>query len=306
MFVNRQPGFRFLLLLCPLLSGQAAPEVTHSFLATGSETAIIDAAGQTLWTYPGGSRDAWALPGGNVLIALSKSKEFPGGAVVEVTREKKRVFVFPGTQSEVNTVQPLENGRILLTEAGNHPRLLEVTRDGKIAVEVPLQAQTQNHHLQSRMARKLANGNYLVPQLLDRVVREYAPDGKIVWEVKTPDVPKESWPFTAVRVPSGHTLITCTHGAHVIEVDAAGKIVWQLVNADLPGAPLKDPCGAQRLPNGNTVIATYGNHGPGIKLIEVTPAKEVVWTYANDRKQSLHTVEILDTNGVALAGPAMK
>ncbi len=287
-------------------TSQAAPEMTHSFLATGPETAIVDAAGQTIWSYPGGSRDAWVLPEGNVLIALSKSKEFPGGAVVEVTRGKERVFVFPGTQSEVNTVQPLENGNILLTEAGDRPRLLEVTREGKIAVEVRLQAQVANHHLQSRMARKLVNGNYLVPQLLDRVVREYAPDGKIVWEVKTPESPKDSWPFTAIRIPGGNTLITCTHGAHVIEVDGAGKIVWQLTNAELEGAPLKDPCGAQRLANGNTVIATYGNHGPGIKLIEVTPSKAVVWTYGNERKQSIHTVQILDTNGVAEPGLGMK
>jgi outer membrane protein assembly factor BamB len=298
--------FAVAALFLSSLSSQAAPEVSHSFLATGPDTAIIDPAGQTIWSYPGGSRDAWVLPSGNVLIALSKSKEFPGGAVVEVTREKERVFVFAGTQSEVNTVQPLDNGNILLTEAGDRPRLLEVTRDGKIAVEVPLQAQSANHHLQSRMARKLPNGHYLVPQLLDRVVREYAPDGKIVWEVKTPDVPKDSWPFTAIRVPNGNTLITCTHGAHVIEVDAAGKIVWQLTNADLDGAPLKDPCGAQRLANGNTVIATYGNHGPGIKLIEVTPLKQVVWTYASERKQSIHTVQILDTNGVAEPGLGMK
>jgi len=295
-----------LLGLAPLLACQAQQSITHSFLATGAETKIVDGVGQTIWSYPGGSRDGWVLANGNVLLAVSKCKEFPGGGVVEVTRELHRVFAFAGTQSEVNTVQALDNGNILLTEAGDRPRLLEVTREGKIALEVPLQAQTGNHHLQSRMARKLPNGNYLVPQLFDRVVREYAPDGKIVWEVKTPDVPKESWPFTAIRVPGGNTLVTCTHGTHVIEVDANQKIVWQLTNEDLAGAPLKDPCGAQRLPNGNTVIATYGNHAPGIKLIEVTPGKEVVWSHSADTKQSIHTVQILDTNGVALPGPALK
>ncbi len=288
------------------LASSQAESITHSFLTTGGETQILDATGKAIWTYPGSTRDAWVLPSGNVLIAVSKGKDFPGGGVVEVTRDLKRVFEFKGTQSEVNTAQALPNGNILLTEAGAKPRLLEVTREGKIAVEVPLQAQTTNHHLQSRMARKLANGNYLVPQLLDRVVREYAPDGKIVWEVKTPDEPKESWPFTAIRVPNGNTLITCTHGSHVIEVDPKGKIVWQLTNQDLTGAPLKDPCGAQRLPNGNTIICTYGNHAPGIKLIEVTPAKQVVWTYANESKQSIHTVHILDTNGKPLEGVAMK
>src|SRR4029079_585239 len=148
-------------------------------------------------------------------------------------------------QSEVNTSQALDNGNILLTEAGDKPRLLEVTRDGKIAVEVALQAQTKDHHLQTRMARKLANGNYLVPQLLDRVVREYTPEGKIVWEKKTPNMP-----FTAIRLDNGNTLINCTLGNLVIEVDAAGKEVWQVSNDDLPGKPINDACGAQRLPHG--------------------------------------------------------
>jgi hypothetical protein len=40
-------------------------------------------------------------------------------------------------------------------------------------------------HMQTRMARKLPSGNYVVPQLLDKVVREYTPGGKIVWEAKT-------------------------------------------------------------------------------------------------------------------------
>ena len=158
----------------------APPKITHSFLATGGETYILDGEGQVTWSYPKSTRDGWVLPSGNILLALSKSND--GGSVVEVTREGKTVFEFKGTQSEVNTAQALENGNILLTEAGAKPRLLEVTRDGKIAVEVALQAQTKDHHLQTRMARKLKNGNYLVPQLLDKVVREYQPDGKVVWE----------------------------------------------------------------------------------------------------------------------------
>ena len=121
---------------------------------------------------------------------------------------------------------------------------------------MPLQAQTKDHHLQTRMARKLANGNYLVPQLLDQVVREYTPEGKIVWEVKTPDMP-----FTAIRLDDGNTLIGCTLGNLVIEVDRDGKTVWQVTNDDLPGKPINDACGVQRLPNGNTVDHQPSRHG---------------------------------------------
>ena len=305
---------KFLLSLLSLLAISstvfaAEPEpskITHSFFIAGGETAILSNDGKPLWSYPAGTRDGFVLPNGNLLLALAKNKDYPGGAVVEVTRENKIVFEFKGTQSEVNTAQLLPNGNIMLTEAGAKPRLLEVTRDGKIAVEVPLQCQNTNHHMESRMARKLANGNYLVPQLLDKVVREYTPEGKIVWEFKSPVEPKDSWPFTAIRLPDGNTLVTLTHGNTVVEVDASAKIVWQLTNADLPAPLLKDPCGAQRLPNGNTVITSYGAGDQKVKLLEVTRDKKVVWTFERAKKGGIHEFQILDTNGTPLEGVPMK
>jgi hypothetical protein len=281
--------------------------ITHAFLATGPATYITDGSGAVVWTYPENTRDGWVLPGGNVLLAITRSADFPGGGAVEVTRDGKVVFQFKGTQAEVNTVQALADGRYLLTEAGPKPRLIEVDREGMVLVEVPLQAQTKDTHLQSRMARKLAGGNYLVPQLLDKVVREYTPAGKVAWEARTPDDPPECWPFTAIRLPDGNTLSTCTHGNTVVEFDRQGKIVWQLRNDDLPAPLLKDPCGAQRLPNGNTVICSYGQGKPGeVKLLEVTREKKLVWTLRDDRPHGIHEVQILDTNGRKLDGPAMR
>ncbi|HEX4613909.1 MAG TPA: hypothetical protein VH092_37355, partial [Urbifossiella sp.] len=179
-FILSRPAAALVLAALALRPAAAADPVKHAFLATGGETFITDEAGKAVWTYPHSTRDGWVLDGGNVLLALSKSKTYPGGAVAEVDRAGKTVFEFKGSQSEVNTVQPLAGGRVLLTEAGDKPRILEVDRTGKVLVEVPLQAQTKDHHLQTRMTRKLANGNYLVPQLLDRVVREYDPKGKVV------------------------------------------------------------------------------------------------------------------------------
>src|SRR5580704_17025946 len=117
-------------------AGEPKPKIKHSFLACGQETFIVDGDGKVTWKYLRSSRDGWVLPTGNVLLALSKSKDYPGGAAVEVMRE-----------------------------------------------------------------------------------------GKVVWEVKTPH-----WPFTAIRLDNGNTLIGCTLGNLVIEVDATGKTVWQVSN----------------------------------------------------------------------------
>jgi Mala s 1-like protein len=295
------------LLFLALIQQQSESGITHAFLATGSETYIVSAEGKIAWTYPRSTRDGWVLAGGNVLLAVSKSKDYPSGAVVEVDREGRAIFEFKGTQSEVDTAQPLANGTLLLTESGPKPRLLEIDRAGKILVEVPLRCQTKNAHMETRMARKLANGNYLVPHLLDRVVREYRPDGSTAWEAKTPDEPKESWPFTAIRLENGRTLVNCTHGNMTIEVDAGGAVVWQVANGDLPSPLFSDPCGAQRLPNGNTVIASYGAAGAGkVKLFEVTPEKKVVWTWTGEKAHGVHTVHVFETNGKALEGAPMK
>ncbi|MDB6139481.1 MAG: hypothetical protein JWO94_2553 [Verrucomicrobiaceae bacterium] len=283
------------------------PAIKHSFLATGGETRIVDDEGKTVWKYPGSTRDGCVLPNGNVLLAVSKNKtDYPGGAVVEITRDMKKVFEYKGTQSEVNTAQLLPNGNFMLTEAGEKPRILEVNREGRIMVEVPLQAQITNTHMQSRMSRKLDNGHYLVPQLNDRVVREYAADGKIAWEYKTPAEMKDALPFTVVRLPNGNTLATLTHNDSVVEVDRAGRMVWQFSNADLTEKLIADACGAQRLPNGNTVICSYHIGANHTKLIEVTPDKKVVWTFIEEKGPGIHEVQILDTNGEPVAGVPLR
>lgn len=278
-----------------------AADVKHSFIVFGAETFVVDGDGKISWQIPKSSRDGWLLPNGNALLAVSKGKEYPGGAVIEITKDGKIVFEFKGTQSEVNTAMPLDNGNIMFTEAGPKPRLIEVSREGKIMVDLPIQAQTKDHHLQTRMARKLSNGNYLIPQLLDKVVREYSPDGKIVWEVKTPN-----WPFTAIRLPDGNTLINCTLGNLVIEVDPKGQTVWSLSNDDLPGKPINDACGGHRLPNGNTVITSHHAKANETKLIEVNRDKKIVWTYTNSKNASIHHFQILDTNGVAISGKPLR
>jgi len=126
-------------------------------------------------------------------------------------------------------------------------------------------------------------------------------EGKIVWEVKTPNVP-----FTAIRLADGHTLINCTLGNQVIEVDAEGKTVWELSNADLPGKPINDACGGQRLPNGNTVITSHHAVQNQVKLLEVTRDKKIVWTHIDNKPFGIHHFQILDTNGKVLEGKPLR
>jgi hypothetical protein len=284
---------------------QAEEPIRHSFFIAGPTfTGIIDEQGAEAWNADKpAARDGWVLANGNVLVAWSDE-------VKELTREKKVMFHFvrsPENQ-EIGTVQRLENGNTLITELGAKPRLLEIDPAGKIAVEVPLQPETENAHMQTRMARKLPNGNYWVPHLLAFKVKQYSPDGKVVQEIRT-DLEElggrkaENWPFTAIELPGGRLLVNLTHGNKTVEFDAGGRVVWQVGNDDLPGKPFVDPCGGQRLPNGNTVIASYGASS-GVKVFEVTPEKKMVWGYAGPHRA--HEIQILTTNGQPVTGEPRK
>ena len=299
--------FTFVLTLTALLQSASADDpIKHSFFIAGPTfTGIIAEDGTEAWNADKpAARDGFILPNGNALIAW-------GDEVKELTRDKKVVFhyVKSAENNEIGTAQRLENGNTLITELGKKPRLMEVDREGKVVVDVPLQPETDNAHMQTRMARKLANGNYLVPHLLAFKVKEYTPDGKVVNQFAT-DMEDlggraaENWPFTAIRLENGHTLVNLTHGNKTVEMDADGKVTWMISNSTFPDVkPFDDPCGAQRLPNGNTVICSY-HASKGIRIFEVTPDKKIVWTYTGPH--SAHEIQILTTNGKPIDGLPLK
>lgn len=294
------PRTCLLLLASALLAVAAEPPAKRSFLMLGGATQIVDADGKVVWKYPAETRDGCVLPNGNVLLTLHKSDAYPGGAVVEVTRDLKVVFEYKGTQAEVNTAQRLPDGRTMLTEAGDHPRLLEVDAAGRIQVEIPLQCSAKNPHIQSRMARKLPDGHYLVPQ--DRLVRELDATGKVVWEYKAPASKLDNRTFCALRNAAGHTLISLTIGNQLVEVDEAGKVVWELNQGELADAPLTRTTALAWLPNGNIVFSNYDARAPRPKLVEITRDKKVVWTYVDGTKFGVHEFQLLDAEGKPLAG----
>ncbi len=294
-----------LVLLFPLtLIGQANSEIKHSFFVAGPQfTGIIGESGEEIWdSEKPGARDGYVLDHGNILICWADQvKEFDAKkeVVFQYTRAKKSM--------ELGTAVRLQNGNTMITESGTEPRIIEVNSEGKVVKSVPLSPETDNVHMQTRMARKLKNGNYLVPHLLAFAIKEYNSEGAIINTFSTDfedfgGREAKTWPFTAIRLKNGNTVATLTNGNRVIELDSEGKIVWMINNSDFEGDPLADPCGAQRLPNGNTVIASYGAK-EGIKLLEVNRDKKIVWSYSGYKA---HHFQILTTNGTPLKGTPLK
>lgn len=254
--------------------------------------AIVAPDGSLEWELKiGAIHDAQLLPNGNILTQLGWQR------VVEVAPDKQIVWEYDsgkmngnaGKPLEVHAIQRLDNGLTMIAESGP-ARIIEVDREGKIRHQVKLKVDRPNAHSDTRLVRKIANGNYLVAHENDGFVREYDAAGQIVWDYEVPLFGKErkgghgpeafgNAVFSAIRLANGNTLIATGNGHSVLEVNPKKEIVWKIEQHDLPGITLAWVTRLERLSNGNTLIGNCHAGPDNPQFIEVTPEKKVVWTF---------------------------
>jgi hypothetical protein len=290
--------FLILILCLPVLTRWAHSDQTgpaRRILGGDDSThrlAIVAPDGTLEWEVQVGPiHDASVLPNGNILFQQGWNR------IVEMTPNKKIVWEYDAANSngnagkrlEVHAFQRLDNGLTMIVESGTG-RIIEVDKNGKLHHEIKLKRDHPDTHMDTRLARKIATGNYLVAQQNDGAVREYDSDGKIVWEYEMPLFGKERKPghgpeafgnfvFSAIRLPNGNTLIGGGNGHCVLEVTPEKEIVWKVDQHDLPGITLAWVTTVERLPNGNTVFGNCHAGPDNPQFIEVTKDKQVVWTF---------------------------
>ena len=127
---------------------------------------------------------------------------------------------------------------------------------------------------------------------MEGAVREYTPDGKVVWEYTgVPSV------YEALRLKNGNTVIACGTQKRVIEVNREKKIVWEFGAADAPELNLAWITSLQPLKNGNLVVGNFlrGQEGRGVHAFEVTRDKKIVWKFTNhELVKTVTEVRVLD------------
>jgi len=180
-----------------------------------------------------------------------------------------------GRRVEVHAFQRLPNGLTMIAESGP-ARIIEVDRNGVVHREISLKVDNRNVHRDTRMARKLDNGNYLVCHEADHTVREYDMTGKVVWEFVT-----GGEVYGATRLKNGNTLIGNGSGHNVLEVDRDGTVVWSIEENELPGIKLVWVTTVEELPNGNYMIGNCHAGPDNPQIIEVNKDKQVVWSFKN-------------------------
>jgi len=136
-------------------------------------------------------------------------------------------------------------------------------------------------------------GNTLIPDRDNHGVTEINPNGEIVWRYNGTAADHPLIPISSAldvdRLQNGNTLLTYHfqnitgtppkpapggYPSTVVEVNPAGEIVWEFYRPDLDFTH-----DADRLPNGNTLIADTSSNLHIERVFEVTYAGEIVWEY---------------------------
>ncbi len=307
-------GWLWALSANALLAAEPGESVGYRVLAQDNgHVAIVNRKGEVEWEVEckHNSHDVAVLENGNLLLHTEPT------TVVEMTPEKKIVWQYKALPKapytgrvEIHAFQRLPSGATMVAESGNR-RIVEVDREGKIVKELALQVEKPHPHRDTRLARKLANGHYLVCHEGDGVVREYDNEGKVVWSYTLDLAGRErsaghgpeghgTEVFSALRLPSGNTLIGCGNGNRVIEVTPDGKTVWSIEHNELPGITLAWVTTLQLLPNGNLIVGNTHAGESNPQLFEVTRDKKVVWIFRDFKTfgNSLAAAMVLDVKDV--------
>ena len=235
-----------ILLLCGVL--RAAEPVRRFIAADSSKSriAIISEEGKTEWEHQiGPLHDLHVLQNGNVLLQVSWTE------VQEINPANgKVVWKYDASKRAENVGKRLEIHAMQRLANGSTMiaesgpgNIIELSQDLKMEHSMAMKVSKPDAHRDTRLVRKLASGNYLVCHEGDGLVREYESTGRIAWEYSVPLFDR--------KPAAGHG------------VEAFGNQCFSAI----------------RLPNGNTLVGT----GNGHSILEVTPAKQIVWSlHQND------------------------
>lgn len=164
------------------------------------------------------------LPNSHILIT-----DQGNGRVIEVSREKRIVWQYPGRNTRPadqlnspNSAELLENGHILIADENNN-RAIEVTRDDRI-----VRTFTAGGTLGAvAFASRLPNGNTLLTDAGNSRAVEVDSHDAVVWQFVTDTDPQSvpaPLPTRAIRLRNGDTVISDQFNNRVIVVTAAGQI----------------------------------------------------------------------------------
>ncbi len=249
----------------------------------------VNMLGEVVWEYaipedlkaytnPG--FDVELLPNGDILFLL------PRHGIYEIDRDGNVVWSYLDSKIS-HDVDGLPNGNVLVVFGGNDKlndiHVKEINREGEVVWSWrakdhfyvdPYKDIYDEGWTHTNAATRLPNGNTLINLRNFPLTVEVNPEGEVVWSYDWSSFGEG--PHEPEVLPNGNLLVALQGGGErerVVEIDReTGEIVWEFHPPRMIG--MRD---ADRLPNGNTLIAGGADLQEGPKMLEVTPDKKIVW-----------------------------
>lgn len=255
------------------------------------------------WVMPweGEFGDISLMPDGEILFAWY-------GGVARITTDGSARWIWTAPSgTEVHTCQPVGDDSVLVVANGAPATaILLRTTDRAVLWTRILPSGGGNRHGMFRHCRLATDGDLVVGHMdLGRVVR-YDPDMRPVLTIETPS------PWAAVPLSSGGYLVSGDSAGYVAEFDETGQETWRFDRDDAraAGIELFSVQQAQRLRNGNTVIANWsGNHlrdgerAGTAQLVEISPGGDVAWALSAWESPDLGVASNIHILGDSLGSP---
>lgn len=153
---------------------------------------------------------AQRLVNGHTLIATRRE-------VIEIDAAGKQVFSYaPPAGAQIMRACKVPGGDVLLVTQLGVTRFQRISRFGKDLRAFGVEVGTSGGRLDV-----LPSGNVLVPEMYNNRICEYDGDGRVVREIAVQQ------PITAAALPNGHILATSMTEKRALELNRAGKEVWE-------------------------------------------------------------------------------
>ena len=248
----------------------------------------IDPDSRVVWSYScRADHDFQVLANGHYLIHTIGESMCPALGtelkrhpyIVEATRDKELVWEWRGEEhlEELEELLPADAWQHLMSRARNE-FAFDWAHNNTLQVIPP--NQTHEKEKEAGGATRFTPGNIVISyRSIDVVAVIERESGRIVWAWGPGIIDGQHKPH---MLPNGNLLIfdngTLRGYSRVIELNPLSEeIEWEYTGIPRESFHSKYISGAQRLPNGNTLIC----EGNKPRFLEVTADAEIVWEYHN-------------------------
>jgi hypothetical protein len=255
---------------------------------------VVNAQKQILWTFPSATHpappqgfyfpdDAFFVKHGTAIITNQEEQDtieeiaYPSGKLLAIYGHPNVAGSAPGYLNQPDDAYLLKNGDVTVADALNcrilflNPNftfLSTIGHTGRCQHDIPNDVAYPNGDT------PLADGNFLVSEIIGSYVDEVTMAGQVVWSVKLPI----AYPSDPQQIgPDLYLIADYTSPGALFEFTRTGQIVWSYQVASGEGM-LNHPSLAEMLPNG--LICLNDDYNDRVVIIN-PKTDQIVWQYGD-------------------------